>query len=78
MQWVEGALLAFLGAGTVLYGIGIYNGLIRLKYSIDQAWSNIDVLLKQRNDEVPELVETVKGYVAHERDVLTRVINPCA
>jgi LemA protein len=47
--------------------------LIRLKHAIDRSWANIDVLLKQRHDELPKLVETVKGYMAHEKEVLTRV-----
>ena len=67
------AVFAFVLVGLVLYGVGIYNGLIRLKHNIDQAWANIDVLLKQRSDELPKLVETVKGYMGHEKEVLTRV-----
>jgi len=48
----------------------IYNGLIRLKNNIRKSWSNIDVLLKQRSDEVPNLVASVKGYMEHERNTL--------
>ncbi len=73
MSWIILVALAFAGVGVVLYGVGIYNGLIRLKHNVDQAWSNIDVLLKQRSDELPKLVDTVKGYIAHERGVLTQI-----
>lgn len=50
--------------------IGVYNSLIRLKNNIEKAWSNIDVLLKQRSDELPKLIDTVKGYVKHEKSLL--------
>ena len=73
MGWVVTMVVGFALAALVLYGIGIYNGLIRLKHNLDQAWANIDVLLKQRSDELPKLVETVKGYMSHEKEVLTRV-----
>lgn len=75
MGFVFVAILGFMVAALVLYGVGIYNGLIRLKHNIDQAWANIDVLLKQRSDELPKLVETVKGYMSHEKEVLTRVTD---
>lgn len=53
--------------------IGMYNGLIRLKNRVDEAWSDIDVQLKRRYDLIPNLVETVKGYAAHERQTLDSV-----
>ncbi len=55
------------------YFLSIYNSLIFLRNQIDKAWANIDVLLKQRNDLIPNLVETVKGYMKHEREVLTEI-----
>jgi len=55
------------------YVIVLYNNLVRLKHNVLQAWSNIDVLLKQRNEEIPKLIETCKQYMKHERDVLDRV-----
>ncbi len=61
MGWIGFAVFGFVAAAALLYGVGIYNGLIRLKHNIDKAWANIDVLLKQRSDELPKLVETVKG-----------------
>lgn len=57
----------------VLYTVLLYNNLVRLKHNVSQAWSNIDVLLKQRHDELPKLVETCKQYMKHEREVLERV-----
>jgi LemA protein len=55
--------------------IGAYNGLIRRRNQIENAWSQIDVQLKRRLDVIPNLVETVKGYAAHERETLEGVIN---
>jgi LemA protein len=52
-----------------------YNGLVRLRNRIENAWSQIDVQLQRRHDLVPNLVETVKGYAAHERETLERVIE---
>ena len=69
--------LVFLGvvAITIGYAIVIYNGLVSLKHAVSQAWSNIDVLLKQRHDELPKLVETCKQYMQHERDTLEQVMR---
>ena len=58
----------------VIFVIGIYNGLVRLKVQCDNAWSDIDVQLKRRYDLIPNLVETVKGYAAHEKGTLEGVI----
>jgi LemA protein len=66
------AFVLFL-AGTVVYAIILYNGLVRLRNENDRAWANIDVLLKQRHDEIPNLVETVKGYLQHEQQTLIAV-----
>ena len=59
----------------VVFVIGMYNGLVRLKVQCDNAWSDIDVQLKRRYDLIPNLVETVKGYAAHEKGTLEAVIN---
>lgn len=53
--------------------IAIYNGLIRLKNRVDEAWSDISVQLKRRYDLIPNLVSTVKGYAAHEKEVFEKV-----
>ncbi|HRH66384.1 MAG TPA: LemA family protein [Bacteroidia bacterium] len=62
-------ILAFL----VFWIIGVYNKLVLLKNTRENAFADIDVQLKQRNDLIPQLVETVKGYAFHEKDVLTRI-----
>lgn len=61
--------------GLAVYGVFIYNNLVRLKHLMAKAWSNIDVLLKQRHDELPKLVETCKAYMQHEQQTLERVIQ---
>jgi LemA protein len=58
---------------AVFYFISVYNGLASLKVRIKEAWSQIDVQLKRRTDLIPNLVETVKGYVTHEKDVFENV-----
>jgi len=58
---------------VVLYFVMIYNNLVRLKHNVSQAWANIDVLLKQRHDELPKLIETCKQYMGYEKDVLQKV-----
>jgi LemA protein len=61
--------------GLGLYVVTVYNRLVRLKHNVSRAWSNIDVLLKQRHDELPKLVETCKQYMQYEKDVLERVVK---
>jgi LemA protein len=63
----------FFLAGVLIYAVILYNGLVRLRNENDRAWANIDVLLKQRHDEIPNLVETVKGYMQHEQQTLLAV-----
>ena len=60
---------------VVIWIVGIYNGLVALKHNISEAWSNIDVLLKQRYDELPKLVEACKQYMSFEQETLSRVIE---
>ena len=57
----------------VLWAISAYNGLVALRNRVKNAWSQIDVQLKQRADLIPNLVETVKGYASHESEVFTQV-----
>ena len=65
----------FFLAGVLIYAVILYNGLVRLRNENDRAWANIDVLLKQRHDEIPNLVETAKGYMQHEQQTLLAVIE---
>lgn len=65
-----GILLLFGIIGVIAWAVGIYNTLIRLSNNIDKAWANIDVILKQRHDELPKLVEVCNSYMAHERETL--------
>ncbi len=67
--WIVLAVVAAL----VLYVIAIYNRLVVLRNRIENAWAQIDVQLRRRYDLIPNLVETVKGYAAHEREVFERV-----
>jgi LemA protein len=60
---------------AALYATLIYNNLLRLKHTVAKAWSNIDVALKQRHDELPKLVEVCKRYMQHEQETLTRVVR---
>src|SRR6266704_1720585 len=68
----EAAFLLFV-VGVLVYIVILYNELVRLRNDNDRAWANIDVLLKQRHDEIPNLVETVKGYMQHEQQTLLAV-----
>ena len=67
-------LLALLVAG-VFYVVRIYNGLVALRENVRKAWSNIDVLLTQRHDELPKLFETCKQYMTYEQETLERVMQ---
>ena len=72
-------IITFVIIGMVIavltYGIMIYNNLVNLKHAVTKAWSNIDVLLKQRHDELPKLVETCKQYMKYEQETLERVMK---
>lgn len=68
-----GTILLIILAALVLWVVLIYNGLIRLKNRVDEAWSDIDVQLKRRYDLIPNLINTVKGYAAHERELFEKV-----
>jgi LemA protein len=66
-----GVIFAVLG--IVGYFVGVYNGLIQVRHNVDKAWANIDVLLKQRHDELPKLIDTCKGYMKHEQSLLENI-----
>ena len=66
-------VVALIVIGFVGFLIVVYNSLIRVKNNIQKSWANIDVLLKQRSDEIPKLIDTVKVYMKYEEDVLTKI-----
>src|ERR1700734_3759583 len=70
---ITGAAFLLFVVGVLVYIVILYNELVRLRNDNDRAWANIDVLLKQRHDEIPNLVETVKGYMQHEQQTLLAV-----
>ncbi len=67
------ALIGFVVVGTVGYFLSIYNGFVEMKNNIGRAWANVDVLLKQRHDEIPKLVKTCEAYMHHERAVFDKL-----
>ncbi|QWT45237.1 LemA family protein [Azospira inquinata] len=73
------SISSMIGLGVavvaVFYGITLYNGLVTLKHNVARAWANIDVLLKQRHDELPKLVEVCKQYKEFEQSTLQKVIE---
>lgn len=73
--WIILGILLLLVVGLIFYTIIIYNGFISLKNTISQDWSNIDVLLKQRYDELPKLIKVCEGYMQHEQKTLEAVIK---
>lgn len=64
-----------LAAALLLWAVLIYNGLVRMRSTVEEAWSGIDVQLKRRTDLIPNLVSTVKGYAEHEKGTLEEVIR---
>lgn len=72
-SWIFLAVVLVIVFAPVLYVVGQYNGFVALRNHISEAWSNIDTELKRRYDLIPNLVNVVKGYAAHEREVLERV-----
>ena len=69
MAWIVLAVIVLLG----IFLIAMYNSLVQLRVRSDSAWSDIDVQLKRRHDLIPNLVETVKGYAAHEKDTFENI-----
>ena len=67
--------LLFAIFGLTAYVVMIFNGLIALKNDIDKAWANIDIMLKQRHDELTKLLDVCKGYMDYERDTLLKVTH---
>ena len=71
MQWIGLAIIIAVFAGF----ISMYNSLVQLRNRVKNAWSQIDVQLKRRHDLIPNLVETAKGYMQHERDTLSEITD---
>ncbi len=68
-------LVVLLLVAFILYFVTIYNGLVTVRNNVDKSWSNIDVLLKQRHDELPKLIKVCERYMKHEADTLENVIK---
>ena len=68
-------VIAVIVVLVILYLIGTYNSLVNLRNKVRDQWSQIDVVLKNRNDLIPNIVETVKGYAKHEKETLNEVIE---
>ncbi|MFA5515264.1 MAG: LemA family protein [Desulfuromonadales bacterium] len=73
--WIVLAIFLLVLLGVALYAILIYNGFIQMRNNADKSWSNIDVLLKQRFDELPKLIKVCEGYMQHEQKTLEAVIR---
>lgn len=71
---IGGFIVFGVALAAFFYGVLMYNNLVTLKHNVDKAWSNIDVLLKQRHDELPKLVEVCKQYMKFEQDTLEKVM----
>lgn len=73
--WIILGVVAVLIIGIVIYIIATYNSLIRLKNDVEESYSTMDVSMKKRYDLIPNLVNTVKGYVKHEKETFEAVVN---
>ena len=69
------SILVLVAISAVIYFIIIYNGLVNVRNNIDKAWANIDVLLKQRHDELVKLLETCRGYMKYEQELLAKLVQ---
>ncbi len=68
-------VIVFAIVAVVVYGVVIYNNLVSLKHNVTKSWSNIDILLKQRHEELPKLVDTCKQYMGFEQETLEKVMR---
>jgi LemA protein len=73
MSLLIALFFGFILAGALWYFVTMYNGLVALKNDIDKAWANIDIMLKQRHDELTKLLDVCKGYMDYERDTLLKI-----
>jgi len=72
-MWIALGIIGGLIVLVIFFVIGIYNALVRLRNQVDNSWSQIDVQLKRRHDLIPNLVETAKGYMTHERETFETI-----
>jgi len=72
---ITGVILLVVLVVVLVYFVMLYNQLVQIKHNVSKSWANIDVLLKQRHDELPKLVETCKQYMQFEQDTLVRVME---
>lgn len=70
---IIGAIIGFVAVIIVVYIVTIFNSLVRLRRNVDKAWANVEVILKQRHDELPKLVEVCRGYMNYEKSVLKEI-----
>ncbi len=70
-----GFVILGLAVAAAVYGVLLYNGLVQVKHNVAKAWANIDVLLKQRHEELPKLVETCRQYMKYEQETLEKVMQ---
>ena len=70
-----GVVILIIGAGLFIMGIGIYNALVALKENIKKAWANIDVILKQRYDEIPQLIQICEQYASYEQGTIDKIMK---
>ena len=75
MTFILLGALGFAAAGIAAYLVTIYNGLVVVKNNVLKAWGNIDVLLKQRHDEIPKLIKTCEAYMKHEQGALAKIVE---
>lgn len=66
---------ALMGFGLIILVVGIYNSLIQVKENVSKSWANIDVILKQRYDEVPQLIQVCEQYASYEKDMIDRIMT---
>ncbi len=72
---ITGIILLVVLVVVLVYFVMLYNQLVQIKHNVSKSWANIDVLLKQRHDELPKLIETCKQYMKFEQDTLVRVME---
>ncbi len=72
---IAGGILLALVIVIALVVIGIYNGLVKIRQHVQESWSNVDTELQRRHDLIPNLINTVKGYMTHERELLENIVS---